>query len=102
MHGKQNIDTKIYEVERIRMSKSEIAAFREQLALEEEAARQGLYGLAAVARHEIIIARMEQRGAYLLKLIEAGRHEEVARLMEAPNWGAGREPGDMSHYDGAC
>jgi hypothetical protein len=84
------------------MLKSEIAIFREQQALQEEAARQGLYGLAAVARHETIIARMEQRGACLLKLIEEGKHEEVARLMNTPDWGAGREPGDMSHYDGAC
>jgi hypothetical protein len=102
VHGKLDISVKIHEGEGILMSKSEIATFREQQALQEEAARQGLNGLAAVASHAAIIARMEQRAAYLLKLIEAGRHEEVARLMETPDWGAGRESGNMSHYDGAC
>ena len=81
---------------------SEVAYFRQNQALQEQAAYNGLYGLAAVASHEAIIARMERGAARLLKLIEAGQHEEVARLMETPDWGAGREPGEMSHYDGAC
>lgn len=84
------------------MSKSEIAKYRERQALQEEAARQGLSGLAAVASHAAILARMEQGGARLLKLIAAGQHEEAIRLMNTPDCGAGREPGEMSHYDGAC
>jgi hypothetical protein len=86
--------------ERIPMSKSEVATFRAEQALQEQAAWQGLYGLAAVARHDAIIARMDQQGERLLKLIAAGKHAEVARLMNTPDWGAGRESEEMSHYDG--
>jgi hypothetical protein len=69
------------------MSKSEIATFREQQALQDQAARQGLYGLAAVASHASITARMERGAGRILKLIEAGRHEEARSLMEMPSWG---------------
>ncbi|HZO71267.1 MAG TPA: hypothetical protein VFB60_03630 [Ktedonobacteraceae bacterium] len=69
------------------MAESEIARFREQQALQEQAAYQGLYGVAAVARHAIITARMERSAQYLLKLLEEGKHGEVIRLMEMPTWG---------------
>jgi hypothetical protein len=64
------------------MSQSEIARFRQQQAAEEEAARLGLSGLAAVASHESIIARMEQDGEYLLQLFEQGRDEEAYALWQ--------------------
>ena len=46
---------------------SDIARLRRRIALEEDAARLGLTGLAIVASHEIITARME-RGAERIKL----------------------------------
>ena len=39
--------------------RSEVAAFRERQALEEEAARQALYGFASTASHQMITARMQ-------------------------------------------
>jgi hypothetical protein len=74
------------------MSKSEIARIREHIALEEQAAWNGLFGPAIVASHKAITARMEQGAQRLLKLIEAGRHEEVRSLMELPSWGAEDNP----------
>lgn len=67
--------------------KSEVARFRQQQALEEEAARLALYGYAEVARHDRIIARMEIGGRRILRLIEEGKHEEAMALMNTENWG---------------
>ncbi|MBV9709226.1 MAG: hypothetical protein JO125_17665 [Chloroflexi bacterium] len=68
-------------------NKSEIARFREQLALEEEAARLGLYGLASgTARHDFILKRMEQGAEHILRLIEAGKHAEARALAESDTW----------------
>jgi len=67
--------------------KSEVARFRQQQALEEEAARLGLYGFAEVARHERITARMELGGRRILRLIEEGKHEEALALMNTEHWG---------------
>jgi hypothetical protein len=74
------------------MGESIVATFREQQALQEQAAQQGLYGLAVVANHQAITARMERGAAYLLKLAEEGKHEEVIVLMETATWG-GEEDG---------
>jgi hypothetical protein len=68
--------------------KSEIARFREQQALEEEAARLALSGYAITARHEFITARMQRGGERILQLIEQGKHEEAQALMNSDNWGA--------------
>ncbi len=59
------------------MATSEIARFRRQQAMQEEAARQGLYGLAVVASHEAISVRMEQTAPYLLQLMQEGKLEQV-------------------------
>jgi len=67
--------------------KSEVARFRQQQALEEEAARLGLYGFAEVAKHERIIARMELGGRRIIRLIEEGKHEEALALMNTEHWG---------------
>jgi len=64
------------------MSQSEIARFRQQQAAEEEAARLGCSGLAAVASHESIVARMEQGGECLLRLFKQGRDEEAYALWQ--------------------
>ncbi len=66
---------------------SEVAYFREQQALREEAARQGDAGFAVSARHDFIAARMKQREEHLLHLITLGKHEEAQTLMETENWG---------------
>ena len=66
---------------------SEIARFREQQALEEEAARLALSGYAISARHDFITARMQRGGERILRLIEQGKHEEALVLMNSENWG---------------
>ena len=66
---------------------SEIARFREQQALEEEAARLALSGLAITARHDFIVARMQRGGERILHLISEGKHDEAQILMNSENWG---------------
>ena len=66
---------------------SEVAHFRQQQALLEEAAQRGLSGLAIVARHEIITARMMRGAERILQLIDEGKHEEAQALMETETWG---------------
>ena len=67
--------------------KSEIARFREQQALEEEAALLALSGFAITARHDFITARMQRGGERILQLIAEGKHEEAQVLMNSENWG---------------
>ncbi len=67
---------------------SEIARFREQQALEEEAARLALSSYAITARHDFITARMQRGGERILQLIAEGKHEEAQVLMNSDNWGA--------------
>ena len=69
------------------MAKSEIAQFRQEQALREQAAQQGLNGVAMVASHKFITARMDRAAEHLLHLIQAGRHEEAISLMATPTWG---------------
>ncbi|HLJ36264.1 MAG TPA: hypothetical protein VKU38_21580 [Ktedonobacteraceae bacterium] len=63
-----------------------IARFRQQQALEEEAAQLGLYGTAMVASHAMITARMERGADYILRLIEIGKLDEAKRLMDEGTW----------------
>jgi len=65
---------------------SEIARLMEQIMRENEAAEQGLTGLAHVASHESINARMQRGAEYILGLIEAGKHEEAQTLLYAESW----------------
>ena len=67
--------------------KSEVARFREQQALQEEAARLAVHGYAEVARHDRIIARMERGGRRILRLLEEGKQEEALALMNTEHWG---------------
>jgi hypothetical protein len=67
-------------------SESEIAAFRKQQALQEEAARQGLYGLAIVASHELITACMEIGAQRILTLFQEGKPQEAVALMSRDDW----------------
>lgn len=60
---------------------SEVADFRRQEALREEAALWGLSGFAISASHASITARMERGAERILRLIEAGRHEDARALL---------------------
>ncbi len=70
----------------MQQSKSTIAKFRQNQALQEQAAQQGLYSLAAAASHASITARMERGAEYLLTLFAEGKHEEALRLWETTAW----------------
>jgi hypothetical protein len=62
-------------------NKSEIACLLQRIELKEEAAQRGLYGLAIVASHELITARMERGAERILQLITEGKHDEAVALM---------------------
>ena len=63
------------------MDASEVVRFREQQVLHEQAAYQGLYGLAIVASHANITARMEIGAERILRLFQEGKQEEAVALM---------------------
>jgi hypothetical protein len=67
------------------MSISEVAHFRNEQALQEHSARQGLCGLAAVASHEVIEKRVEQGAArlsaHIAQLIAEGKQDEARALV---------------------
>lgn len=73
------------------MAESEIARFRQQQALEEQAAQLGLSGLAMVGMHAIIAARAEAGARRILQLAKEGRHEEAFALLQSPTWGVEEE-----------
>ena len=69
------------------MNTSEIAEFRQQQTMQEEAALLGLHGLSSgSSRHEVITARMERGAEHILGLIQAGKHEEAEALMLSDTW----------------
>ncbi|HZS75960.1 MAG TPA: hypothetical protein VFA41_05050 [Ktedonobacteraceae bacterium] len=81
-------------------NRSEVARLREQIALEEEAARLALSGFAEVSRHERITARLEQETERILRLIEAGRQDEALNLLNMENWGVvDMEAGRRGHAE---
>ena len=79
---------------------SDVAKFRHEQALQEQAAQQALYGLASVANHASINAQMQRGAEYLLTLLEVWKYEEVAHLMETSDWGEGARSNVGG--DGAC
>ena len=68
-------------------NKSEVARFREQQALEEQAAHLGLTGVAITARHDFIVARAQLGAERILRLLAEGKEAEALRLMNEPDWG---------------
>jgi hypothetical protein len=70
---------------------SEVARVMQQIELELEAAQRGMNGFAITARHDFINARMQRGGEHILRLIDAGRHEEAQALMNTENWGIADE-----------
>ena len=67
-------------------NQSEVARLREQLALEEQASRWGLYGPAIVATHASNTVRMQQGAERILGLFHEGKHEEAEALMNTDYW----------------
>jgi hypothetical protein len=65
----------------IPMTGSTIAHLRQQITNEQEAAQQGLYGLAMVASHQAITARMERAVLYIEALYAAGKEQEAQALL---------------------
>ena len=65
---------------------SDIARFREQQELVEQAAHAGLSGYATVSRHDFIERRMEQGAIHIQELMDAGKHDEAFALMETDGW----------------
>jgi hypothetical protein len=60
---------------------SEIARLREQIELECQAAKQGLQGLAVVASHDSINARMERLWDYRQELAQEVGEQEATKIM---------------------
>jgi len=65
----------------IPMTGSTVAHLRQQITSEQEAAQQGLYGLAMVASHHTITARMERAVQHLEALCAAGKEHEAQALL---------------------
>jgi hypothetical protein len=80
---------------------SEVADLRKQQALREEAARWGLSGFAISATHASITARMERGAERILRLIEAGRHEDAQALLNT-EWYAEVQEADAGAHTGAA
>lgn len=70
----------------MQQNKSEIGRFREQWALDEQAAEWARLGLAVQAPHHTITARMERGGRRILQLIDEGKHEEAQALLNTDWW----------------
>ncbi len=81
-------------------NKSIVAAFRRQQARDYEAAQQGLSGLAVVATHASITARMEQGAKRILGLMQEGKHDEAHALLFAENWGTEEQEEQTPHEAG--
>jgi hypothetical protein len=60
---------------------SEITRLREQIELECEAAKQGLEGLAIVASHDSINARMERLWDYRQELAQEVGEQEATNIL---------------------
>src|ERR1039457_3355355 len=74
-------------------NKSEIARLREQWALEEQAAGWARLGLAVLAPHDTINARIERGGRRILQLIDEGKHEEAQAMMNTEWWEEDQQDG---------
>lgn len=72
---------------------SNIAHFRQQQALAAAAARLGLSGLASVAAHERITARMEHGAERILMLVREGKQQEALALMSTTTWSLNENEG---------
>jgi hypothetical protein len=86
---------------------SDVARFREEQTLQEQAARRALHSFAAVATHASITAHMERGAEHLLALFAEGKHEEAIRLWETTDWALEEVPchttiNDIQQGGAAC
>jgi hypothetical protein len=65
---------------------SEVAYFRQQQALREDAAQRSLTGFAITATHESITVRMQRGAERILRLFEVGKHEEALARLSTDDW----------------
>jgi hypothetical protein len=65
---------------------SEIARFREEQELQEQAAKNALYSFANVASHDAIEKRLEVGATRIVQLMQQGRVNEALQLMKSPTW----------------
>ncbi|HEY4033030.1 MAG TPA: hypothetical protein VGL94_03595 [Ktedonobacteraceae bacterium] len=65
---------------------SEIARFREQQELQEQAAKNALYSFANVASHDAIEKRLEIGATKIVQLMQQGRVNEAMQIMQSPTW----------------
>ena len=72
-------------------NQSEVARLRKLIDEEQQAAQQGLYGLAHVSKHEFITARMERIGQIQEELEKIIGVEETARIL-VEQFEKGHEP----------
>src|SRR6266852_3079619 len=86
-------------VENMHENKSEVARFREQQALQEQAALLGLSGYAITARHDFIEARAQRGASRILQLLAEGKEAEALTLMNEPQWGLGVEQQRQSEQE---
>jgi hypothetical protein len=63
------------------MTETTIAHLRQQIDSEHEAAQRGLFGLASMATHRSITARMERAVQRLQALYDAGLEQEAQALL---------------------
>jgi hypothetical protein len=63
------------------MTETTIVHLRQQITSEHEAAQQGLSGLAIVASHHSITARMERAALHLQALCATGLEQEAKMLL---------------------
>ncbi len=87
------------EMENMHENVSEVARFREQQALQEQAAHLGLSGFAITARHAFIEARAQRGAERILQLIADGKEAEALKLMNESNWGLGAEEQRQSEQE---
>jgi hypothetical protein len=67
-------------------NQSEVARLREQIAQEYQAAESGLLGLASVARHRFIEARMHMIEGYRQQLTTLVGEKEAATILAQAVW----------------
>lgn len=85
------------------MTTSEVAHFKHQQALQETAAQLGLSGLAAVTRHAVITARLEQEAERLIQLMQDGQIEQAEQIItciQQESHCSSRESDEASWPDG--
>ncbi len=72
---------------------SHVSQFRETCEQAHEGAKQGLGGIAIVASHKSITARMQRGAERILHLIAQGRHQQAQALLCSEGWNSDEQGG---------